>query len=293
MIFSLTVLMSTLMSCQAQTPADTAAHRKALSPEAVRYIETHKDSLDLNVADNVIYLGYLATYRGNDKIGNEIMDYGFSFKKNATGDDYQELSVQNTKNGNYVEAIAALEKAVTLDRRVNGYYGWVLLYYYHDYVKALATLEKYDALTPNFSDAPMGEDIHFLKGLCWMQIKNYPKAIAEFTTCIDETTKSHGEDWVDLYTYVYKGICLHRQGKYREAIFNYDKTIKYYKDCTEAYYYKGMAYVALAQKNEACENFNKARETAGRNNFHYDVYVELFDAVYMQDIEKALNVYCR
>lgn len=286
-----TVCVIFCFSCNAQT--DSTA-RKSLSPEAAAYLESVKDSMDISEPRMVFHIGYSAVYQGEDAIGNELMKYALTFKKQLYGDDYHELSVQNTKNGNYLEAISALETAVQMDPTVNGYYGWVLLYYYHDYERALAALEKFDALTPGFSDAPVGEDIHFLKGLCYMQMKKYSEAIEKFDIYINETTKSHGEDWVDLYTYVYKGICLHRLGMFNEAVADYDKTIKYYKDCTEAYYYRAIAKFALDESAEACENLRKAHELALGRNLHYDVYVEMFEAVYIQDIETDLKLYgCR
>jgi len=62
----------------------------------------------------------------------------------VSAEDYHSLSVQNTKNGNYSIAIAALEKAMELDpKEISPYYGWVLLYYYRDYEKSLKILEQY------------------------------------------------------------------------------------------------------------------------------------------------------
>jgi tetratricopeptide (TPR) repeat protein len=95
-----------------------------------------KATVNLDDPQTLLRLGSRNAYFGNNERGNEIMRYAISKSSGVTGDDYHEWSVQNTKNGNYVTAIEALEKAVSLDPNLYGYYGWVLLYYYHDYTKA-------------------------------------------------------------------------------------------------------------------------------------------------------------
>lgn len=260
-----------------------------LSDEALKAWQTGRYRYDLNDPKNIFQFGYAELYYGNDEVGDEIMRYAFSLTDSITGEDYHDFSVQHTKNGNYIKAVAALEKAVSVDPQIYGYYGWVSLCYYHDYNRALECLEKYDALTPNFSDAPGGEDIHHQKGLCHMQLGRLEKAIGEFDTYIRETTQSHGEDWVDPYTFVYKGRCLDRLGRGEEALACYDKAILYYKYNTEAHYHKAKTLLQLGRKQEAAEHLRKAKELADQNYFYRDVYVEFFEAVYRQDIEAALE----
>jgi tetratricopeptide (TPR) repeat protein len=130
-------------------------YAQSLSKEATDYVNKYKiiaEEGDTNLfhPKNLLSTGQYAVYVGDDKIGNELMHDAILKLDTLKGEDYRTLSVQNTKNGNYVVAIDALEKAVKLDSTINGYYGWVLLYYYHDYAKALRHLEKYDALTPTF-----------------------------------------------------------------------------------------------------------------------------------------------
>lgn len=268
------------LTAHAQEPTE-------LGPEALAVWQSSRYRYDMNDPQNVFDVGYAQVYYGNDAVGNELMLYALSKMDSVTGEQYQELSVQNTKNGNHVQAIAALEKAVALDPQIYGYYGWVLLYYYHEYNRALECLEKYDALTPNFSDAPAGEDIHHQKGQCYMQLGLLEKALEEFDTYIGETTRSHGEDWVDPYTFVYKGRCLDRLNRYEEALVCYDKGIRCYKYNTEAHYYKALSLLRLKRENEAREHLRKALELARQNYFYRDVYVAFFEAVYLQDIEAA------
>lgn len=238
-------------------------------------------------------MGSMDMYNGNNERGNEIMTYALSHIENPGGETFHAISVQNTKNGNYNIAIAALERAVKLDPEDgSAYYGWVLLYYYRDYEKALPILEQYDALTPNFSDAPMGEDIHYLKGLCHMQMNHYENAIAEFDTYINNLAATHGEDFVDVYTFVQKGRCLSKLGRHEEAIPSYKKAIKYYKNCSEAYYFMGLTQLEMDEEEKACENFNIALDLINKGNKSSDNYVEYFHEIYPQEIELSIAASC-
>ena len=84
-----------------------------------------------------------------------------------------------------------------------------------DCVKCVITTKPYSTnLTPNVSDAPWGEDIDFLRGECYFGKKDYPKAIEMFNRNI----KTQKEDWVDIHTFVYLGICEYELGDYEKAI---------------------------------------------------------------------------
>ena len=87
----------------------------------------------------LISVGSIDINYGNNERGNAIIEFSLSKIKNPGENVYHAISVQNTKNGNYDIAITALEKAYVISPNDFGaYYGWVLLYYYHDYKKALA-----------------------------------------------------------------------------------------------------------------------------------------------------------
>lgn len=237
--------------------------------------------------------GYLDTYNGNNERGNKIMNYAISRIEDKDEKTYHGLSVQNTKNGNYNIAIAALEKAFGINpKEVAAYYGWLLLYYYHDYEKALEILDYCDALTPNFSDAPMAEDIHKLKGLAHMQLENYEKAIEEFNLNINEITETIGEDWVDVYTFVNKGRCLSAQNKHKESIEAFQTALNNYQECTEAYYYMALDQLEIKEEELACKNLNTAYALVKKGWKNTDIYIEYFHEVYEQEIESSILTHC-
>ncbi len=244
----------------------------------------------------LFYFGYSQVYNGNNERGNQIMSFAISKMENPSAEIYHALSVQNTKNGNYNIAMSALEKAYEMDPDEAGaYYGWVLLYYYHDYEKSLEILNKYDDSTPGFSDWPMGECIHYLKGLAYMQLHKYEIAIQEFNTSIDNASKEHGEGWVDYQVYLNKGICLFNLKMHEEAIVVFNKAIKSNDKSSEAYYYKGLALLKLdlKDKDTACHNLNKAYILIKQGYKSSDTYVELFSEIYEQQVEQSILENCK
>ena len=241
----------------------------------------------------LIGVGSIDINHGNDERGNKIMRFALSKIKNPRENVYHAISVQNTKNGNYDIAMANLEKAYKINpKEIGGYYGWVLLYYYHDYEKALNILNAYDDFTPKFSDYPMGECIHYLKGLAHKQLNNYEEAVKEFDVSINNQLKEHSENWVDYTTFLNRGITLYLQNKNEEAINEFERVIRNYKECSEAYYFKGLSFIELNEKEKACENFNEALNLIKKGYKSSDPYVELFHEIYIQDIEQSLLNNC-
>ncbi|WP_430429570.1 tetratricopeptide repeat protein [Maribacter litoralis] len=243
--------------------------------------------------DLLIGVGSMDLYYGNNERGNKIMSYALSKKQKPSENTYHAISVQNTKNGNYNIAIPALEKAYKINpKEVGAYYGWVLLYYYHDYEKSLDILNVYDNSTPNFSDYPMGECIHYLKALAYMQINNYEKAIKEFDLSINNELKEHNEDWVDYQILLNKGISLYHLEKYKEAIKEFKRTLKNYDKCPEAFYYIGLSNFKLGFNELACKNLRKANTLIYQGYKSSDAYVELFHEIYKQDVENEIFKNC-
>lgn len=241
----------------------------------------------------LFFYGYNEVYNGNDNRGNKIMKYSISKLKNPDPKLYHALSVQNTKNGNYDIAISALEKSYEIiPEDAGAYYGWVLLYYYHDYEKALKILNEYDATTPNFTDAPMGENINYLKGLAYTQLKVYKNANKEYDIAINEESSKYSEEEVFYPIYLNKGISLYYLKRYTEAIQSFDKALINYDKCSEAFYFKGLSQIKLNDNKSACANFKKALYLIRKNYKSSDTYVELFHEIYEQDVKNVILKFC-
>lgn len=240
--------------------------------------------------EQTLNMGTYLSYHGNDHCANAMMTLYFAKHDSITADNWHSYSVQNTKHGNYAEAVLALEKSVALDaKEVGGYYGWVLLYYYRDYERSLKHLEHFDQLAPDV-EAPVGENIHFLKGLCHYQLGNYQEAIGEFLLNEAFELKSFGQKNCNGYIYFYLARCYDQSGNSKQAENYYKKAIRYTPFPTEARYYLGLLYTY--KKNDAAAGKKQISIAYGlllKGYKQQDIYVELFDEVYLSQLAEELK----
>ena len=196
-------------------------------------------------------------------------------------DVYFEQSVAFNKRGEYTKGFELLDKAVELDPKLHlGYRGWIRLRKMRDFDKALEDFDRLDSLTPNFVDAPWGEDIDFLRGECYFGKKDFQKAIELFNRNI----KNQKEDWADIHSFVYLGLCEYELGNYEKAITEFQRALKQSEYVPESFFGMAKAYQKLGQIEKAKENILKAE-----NNIHYkrdDVYNEFLNELYMSEIQE-------
>lgn len=208
------------------------------------------------------------------EVSQQIEDFGSS-------KEYMEYSVLLNKAGDFGTGFKYLNKAVELDPKLHlGYRGWIRLRKMRDYDEALADFDRLDSLTPNFVDAPWGEDIDFLRGECYFGKKDYPKAIKLFSRHI----KNQKEGWADIYSFVYLGLCEYELGNYQKAISEFQRALNQFEYTPEAYFGTAKAYEKMGDVEKAREYTIKAE-----NNMHYkrdDVYNEFLNEIYLSEILK-------
>ncbi len=195
-------------------------------------------------------------------------------------DEYMEYSVVKfNKAGDFHTGFKYLNKAVELNPSSHlGYRGWIRLRKIRDYDNALIDFDRLDSLTPNFVDAPLGEDIDFLRGECYFGKKDYQKAIELFNRNI----KNQKEDWADIHSFVYLGLCEYKLGNYEKAITEFQRALKQTESIPESYFGIAKAQQRLGQTEKAKENIIKAE-----NSMHYkrdDLYNEFLNEIYLSEI---------
>lgn len=192
---------------------------------------------------------------------------------------YFEQSVAFNKYGSHAKGFALLDQAVALDPSLHlGYRGYMKLRFLRDYEGALEDFNRLDSLTPNFVDAPWGEEIDFLRGEVYFGKQEYEKAIYFFTRNIE----NNKEDWVDIYTFVYLGLCEYNLGNYVTAINEFQRTLKQSAKTPEAYFGMAMAYEQLGEYDKAFEHITKAEEYIRYKRD--DAYNEYLNEIYLAEV---------
>ncbi|MBA6155407.1 tetratricopeptide repeat protein [Tenacibaculum sp. S7007] len=202
--------------------------------------------------------------------------------------DYMEYSVVKfNKAGDFHTGFIYLNKAVELNPSSHlGYRGWIRLRKIRDYDNALSDFNQLDSLTPNFVDTAWGENIDFLRGECYFGKKDYKKAIGNFNLNII----NNKEDWVDIHTFVYLGLCEYELGNYKKAISEFERALKQSEFTPESYFGIAKAYKKLGEIEKANENIlNAEKNIAYKRN---DIYNEFLNEIYLSEIlefKKQLN----
>ena len=231
---------------------------------------------------------------GYEEIGNRIIANSFSKMDGMIPSHiYHASSVQNTKNGNYDEAIAYLNKAISMSPMDgDGYMGWVLLYYYRDYERALLYLNRLEASTMENTKYVSDDHILYAKGLCHKQLEDYESALDLFSRAIEDELKNQDGILITHQMYFQKGRTLDLLDRPDEAIVFYDKAIDKWSGSSESLFYKGLAQIKLGATEKGCSNLKSARNQVVKGIKSADSYVRLFDEVYQFQIEEAIERLC-
>lgn len=204
---------------------------------------------------------------------------------------FREMSVFYTKSGDYENARIWLDKAVQKDPYELGYRGWLNLYKMRSYDKAIDDLMEFSRVTK--SKYAWGESVALLIGLAYKQKKDYAQALRYINDYVDGVTKSDGEAWVDVYAFVYRGICKRNIEDYQGAVKDFGKAIQYANGgCPEAYYQRALVLLE-SNPEQACDDLKKASDLATRGYIRSDPYKEFFDQLYIEEIlETMAAIHC-
>ncbi|WP_044400481.1 tetratricopeptide repeat protein [Lacinutrix sp. Hel_I_90] len=199
-----------------------------------------------------------------------------------------ELSVAYLKRGLPHEWLPQYNKAVKLDAATRiPWRGYLYLWFYRDYRKAIADFDASDTLTPDFIDAPQGHSVDYWRGVAYLGLKDYKKSNAYFEKHIAKEIKDFGEDYVDVTAFLYNGISYFEAGNYEKALANFDKQLAYSRNLSaDAKYYKAQIFKAqnLLKLSKTTINQSIADYNLGYNNKR--PYVETLRQIYPEDLEE-------
>tara|TARA_B110000037_G_C17037917_1_gene472408 strand:+ start:254 stop:1072 length:819 start_codon:yes stop_codon:yes gene_type:complete len=212
------------------------------------------------------------------------------FQDSDYSDAYFEKSVAFNKRGEYNRGFELLNKAVELDPKLHlGYRGWLKLHKLRDYQGSINDLKRLDSLTPDFVDAPWGDNIHYVLGLSYKGLEQYDFALKEF----DESIKTEKDSsWVNPYVFLYKGIIFNKLEEYEGALKNLNVYLKQnYNNSPEAYFHKGITFKKLNDLDSAKACFKKSIELFNKGYKIKDIYNEVQDELYISDILEELKYF--
>ncbi|MGY0390929.1 tetratricopeptide repeat protein [Bizionia sp. KMM 8389] len=198
-----------------------------------------------------------------------------------------ELSVAYLKRGMPHKWKSQYNKAVLLDSVTRiPWRGYLYLWFYRDYKKAIADFDASDTLTPNFIDQPQGHSVDYWRGIAYLGLKDYDNSIAYFDKYINLEISESGEDWVELTAFLYRGIAYYESENYNQALFNFNKRLEHGRNTSsDAKYYKAL--IAYKQGNIplAKQLVDDAIIDFKQGYFNNRPYVETLRQIYIEDLQ--------
>jgi hypothetical protein len=200
---------------------------------------------------------------------------------------WHERSVPYLKRGDFVTWRHYLDKAVTLDASYLAYRGWCRFEFLRDYRGALGDLQRFDTLFgfPHLTSNNGNYELHIVMALC-------ERALGHYQAAFDYFDKAFGADSTQagLYGYLYLGSTKLKVKDYRGALTALDHENRIYDKFAETWLYLAQANLGLGNKALAKEQLLRAKalfaDTTGKYYLH-DVYCEMPDAIYPEDVEKT------
>ena len=252
---------------------------------------------------SVILLFLAVSCNTKEEQVKKIYDYGFHYYQGSTqhmnafayaleldpskAETYRELSVTYLKRGIPHKWNSWYKDAIKYDAETwQPWRGYLYLWFYRDYKKAIADFDASDTLTPNFTDQPQGHSVDYWRGIAYLGLKDYKNSILYFDTYINQEIEESGEDWVEVTAFLYRGIANFEAGNFEEAMLNFNKQLQYSRNFSaDAKYYKALILKEQGDFKNAKTIINEAIEDFNAGYYNNRPYVETLRQIYLEDLE--------
>jgi len=199
----------------------------------------------------------------------------------------REYGVPYLKAGNFIEWKKHMDRAVELaPLDYLGVRGSLKCKFIADYQGAIQDIDELSSLLKGYDIGATHDGTYHLiivKGLCYKALGKKEKAIQ-----IIEKQILKEDHYLGLYDYLHLGVLYLENSNYEKAIENLKKQSEQ-NDIAENHYYLAKAYRGINKKEKYEEQINVALDFIKKERTMTDPYNELFDKVYLQDIQDELN----
>lgn len=186
-----------------------------------------------------------------------------------------ELAYPYLYAGKYEEWNYHMNKAIELNPQTwQGLRGHQKLYFLRDYGGALYDFDATDTLTIDKTDYASNQSVHYLRGLCYLGLKNYKLAIEFLEKYLEEESNKTGTKDIDPTAYIYLGIIKNEKQDYTAAIEHLRPAIEEKYPLADGFYHSAYAHFMLGNISTASEHIALAREKFGENEYNKSRYVK-------------------
>ena len=198
---------------------------------------------------------------------------------------YREIGVPYLKRGIASEFNNYYGKSAEMDPlNWQGWRGYLYLFFYRDYERALADFDATDILTPNMVDYPQSLSVNYLRGICYLQLQQFDNALQYFDQHIKHEGETSGLDYVSPQSFLYKGIAHFNKKEAAAAEAAFQQGLANDGENADLLYWLAKLKLEEGNKKAAFELVGQAKTQFAKGNYNSRPYVEEFYQIYLSDL---------
>ncbi|MEM6316036.1 MAG: tetratricopeptide repeat protein [Bacteroidota bacterium] len=199
----------------------------------------------------------------------------------------REVGIPYLKRGFAAEFEKYYQRTISLDpTEWIGWRGYLYLYFYRDYERAIADFDATDSLTVDFVDYPQATSVHFMRAIAYLKLKKYDEALLYLDMHLTEELKTTTLDYIDAKTFLYQALAYYKQGalaKAREYLKIGTDNAPYSADL---WYWTAKIALEQGQQEIAREALEKGQTQFRKGYQNQRPYVEEFFQLYQSDFDE-------
>ncbi|MEM6805561.1 MAG: hypothetical protein AAF696_29460 [Bacteroidota bacterium] len=199
---------------------------------------------------------------------------------------YREIGVPFIKSGNFIEWKKYMDLAVEHNPLEYLPVRAALRYkFFADYTGTLEDIKLMEKLFTDIGYSSNGTyHMRIVEGLCYKALGKKEEAIAILEKQINRKGYT-----VNFYDYLHLGVLYLENKDFQKALKSFEKQKAEY-DCAESRYYTALTHKALKNIAAYKENILQARQLFLKDKKLLDPYNELFDQIYLIDIDREIEL---
>lgn len=207
----------------------------------------------------------------------------------SNGDLWREMGTARVKRGIADEMHYYYGKAAAIKPDPwMGFRGYLYLYFYRDYERAIADFNQLDSLTGSVGNS-QAQDHDYMRGIAYYGLKDYTSASNYLQKYINRISAEVGSEWVDVNAYLYLALAQYNQEDQKaseEAIEALKRGLALYPNYADLHYHLARIYFHKSEWQKSRSHLQKAKQHFEEGFYHYRPYVEVLEQIYPQDLEE-------
>ncbi|MEM7571672.1 MAG: tetratricopeptide repeat protein [Bacteroidota bacterium] len=197
---------------------------------------------------------------------------------------HRELGVAYLKRGYANEFPRYYGQAAELDPVTwIGWRGYLYLYFYRDYRRAIGDFNALDTLTPDVVDQPQSQSVDYMRGVAFHQLGDYDHAHYFLQKHLDYEAEHGGRRYTSSVAYLIYAMNWRSLGNNNKALEALDLALSWGSRMADLHYYRAMILREEGRLVEARAALQKACQGYADDWYHERAYVEEFYQVYPED----------